>query len=1283
MRAQPAANICLKESVNEREDMMNNKNIKRFIAAVTAAVLIFGCAPESIRQLGLLADSVVKASAEGEREPGEIDSSEFVTYGDYVTVENGTGLTIVGYTGSDRNLTVPAELGGKTVTQIGSGVNYFHYPEEGVLDKEYYGLGLRPFCEWITSSEYGDGGYYGENTTLRSVTVPASVEKIAPNAFEGCTKLQTVTFSEGLKEIGDNAFNGCVLRTLDLPDSLEVIGCDPFGNARERVTTLILPENLKSVGNNAFSGFDKVTSLTLPDGLEKIGEYAFSGVQMTELVIPDSVTEIGVGAFEECTALAAITLSNGTARIEAATFRRCPITELEIPEGVEYIGENAFYAQNITSITFPGTVKHIGDGAFTGAQIEELYIPGDIDYLSGFGGCEKLKSVTVNGTIGEIGAQAFQGAYSGITYNYNSSVLSSFTHKGVGKIGYRAFYGCKCLSAFDFTGLTELTPDPYGYNRSEAFAESGLTEVTIPSSIKTVPNNAFVSCRLEKVVLEEGVEEIGYGAFSKNCCLRSITLPDSLYKVGDVAFAFCPCGDVYLSDNLDEIGKGAFATSYHLGKAGGVIVDGYYDDCHIFCNSNTFASDYLEDLAETLEIDMQNSMRYTFLDTGETNDRQLLTYNELADGTIEITGVTADKIYGVTIPEKIDGKTVTRIGEGAFAGAPGGPWSGIQSDTYYIEMPDTVTSIADFAFQYCINLRSLKLSKNLKTIGNYSFDYCGIEAIKLPDGLEHIGYSAFSRCTNLKEITIPESVKQSEDTITIVTNAMYGITKEVCLSDAWFTNCTSLEKVTLPSGFTFIGEECFSGCTSLEEFVIPEGITRIGKKAFFECCNYNDNFKGLKKVVFSSTVKEVGESAFDGCEALQDIQLNNGLETIGDYAFHFEMSTGADFIPEYKTKLVIPDTVIKIGTAAFERRINENSYISEIKLSDSLVEIGQDAFKYADIEEIELPETLKKLGGFSCTKLKSVTIPNGVEEIGAYAFDSCPIEGTVVIPRSVKKIGEYALNTGYSSRENGYEFEPKLEKVLIYNSELEFDGGQYNDPSIGSSDILIIYGFPGSTADDYAYSIDAEFRPLTVSEDDAQLTLTDAEVTAGDTFTVDLSIKNNPGLISYMLNVEYDSSYLTLVKAESVDFKGTTFGPTYNHPFVISWADALNGDNDTDGAVARLTFEVDKNASDGYTNITASIVEENTFNNAHIDRYIWNCSNEVTVIARADTHIPGDIDGSGKTNMRDVTRLQQYLNGWNVEVDETALDINGDGKTNMRDLTRLQQYLNGWDVEIN
>ncbi|SDB48342.1 Cohesin domain-containing protein [Ruminococcaceae bacterium FB2012] len=1267
---------------------MNNKNKKRFIAAVTAAVLIFGCAPESIRQLGLLADSVVKASAEGEKEPGENDSSEFVTYGDYVTVENGTGLTIVGYTGSDRNLTIPEELGGKTVTQIGEE----HYNESGEIEYDLW------------SGYVFAQTYHQSNETLRSVSIPSSVEKIAPNAFGWCTKLQTVTFSEGLKEIGRSAFSMCPLRTLALPDSLEVIGERPFDIAGERVTTLKLPKNLKTVGEEAFVDFTKVTELTLPDGLQKIGKSAFSGVnesamKITELVIPDSVTEIGEDAFGDCSALTKITLSKNLKRIEKETFWRAPITELTIPEGVEYIGEDAFNAENITSLTIPSTIKHISDDAFSGAQIEQLVIPGDIDYLSGFNGCTKLKSVTVNGYVKELGNSAFDSGWNYAAQQNNPSELTTFKTKGIGKIDRGAFGGCNKLTSFDLTGVTEIG--------EKAFAESGLTEITIPSTIKTVPKEAFWSCRLEKVVLEEGVEEIGYGAFCRNYTLRSITLPDSLYKVGAVAFAFCPCGDVYLSDNLDEIGKGAFAVKYHVHeKTGGNIIDGFFDDCHIFCNSNTYASDYLEDLAETLGIDMQDGMRYTFLDTGETNDRQLLTYNELADGTLEITGTTG-LMLGAVIPEKIDGKTVTRIGEGAFAGAPGGWMSGIQSDTYYIEMPDTVTSIADFAFQYCINLRSLKLSKNLKTIGNYTFDYAAFESLDLPNGLENIGYSAFSGCTNLKEITIPESVKQSEDTITIVTNAMYGITKEVCLSDAWFTNCTSLEKVTLPSGFTFIGDECFRGCNSLEEFVIPEGITKIGKSAFANCFFFENGGIGLKKVVFPSTLKEIGDCAFTGDILLGSLDLPEGLETIGDSAFdstfvHSMLYGKTDNGYEYYlkkspvTKLVIPDTVKSIGEKAF---ICSNGFeldgvtygagqdepctsITEIKLSSSLEEIGNAAFYGIPIESIELPASLKKLNGFANTKLKSVTIPDGVEEIGAYAFDSTPLEGTVVIPRSVKKIGEYALNTGYYLHEDGKEFEPKLEKVLIYNSELEFDGGKYNDPSIGSSDILIIYGFPGSTADDYAYRIDAEFRPLTVSEDDAQLTLTDAEVTAGDTFTVDLSIKNNPGLISYMLNVEYDRSYLTLVKAESVDFKGTTFGPTYNHPFVISWADALNGDNDTDGAIARLTFEVDKKASDGYTNITASIVEENTFNNAHIDRYIWNCSNEVTVIARADTHIPGDIDGSGKANMRDVTSLQRYLNGWNVEVDETALDINGDGKTNMRDLTCLQRYLNGWDVEI-
>jgi hypothetical protein len=64
-------------------------------------------------------------------------------------------------------------------------------------------------------------------------------------------------------------------------------------------------------------------------------------------------------------------------------------------------------------------------------------------------------------------------------------------------------------------------------------------------------------------------------------------------------------------------------------------------------------------------------------------------------------------------------------------------------------------------------------------------------------------------------------------------------------------------------------------------------------------------------------------------------------------------------------------------------------------------------------------------------------------------------------------------------------------------------------------------------------------------------------------------------------------------------------------------------------------------------------------------------------------HIPGDINGDGSVNNKDLTRLFQYLSDWDVEVNEAALDVNGDGSVNNKDLTRLFQYLSDWDVEIH
>ena len=68
--------------------------------------------------------------------------------------------------------------------------------------------------------------------------------------------------------------------------------------------------------------------------------------------------------------------------------------------------------------------------------------------------------------------------------------------------------------------------------------------------------------------------------------------------------------------------------------------------------------------------------------------------------------------------------------------------------------------------------------------------------------------------------------------------------------------------------------------------------------------------------------------------------------------------------------------------------------------------------------------------------------------------------------------------------------------------------------------------------------------------------------------------------------------------------------------------------------------------------------------------------------ADPDHHLPGDINGDGEVNNKDLTRLFKYLTGYDVEVQEAALDVNGDGSVNNKDQTRLFRYLSGWDVEI-
>ena len=187
---------------------------------------------------------------------------------------------------------------------------------------------------------------------------------------------------------------------------------------------------------------------------------------------------------------------------------------------------------------------------------------------------------------------------------------------------------------------------------------------------------------------------------------------------------------------------------------------------------------------------------------------------------------------------------------------------------------------------------------------------------------------------------------------------------------------------------------------------------------------------------------------------------------------------------------------------------------------------------------------------------------------------------------------------------------------------------------------------------------------------------------AGETVTVTVDMKNNPGFGGMAYDVKYDNTVLELVSYE-LGLGGTICTPSG----VDTYADKMNfqyaglSNITGDGTLVTFTFKVKADAEDGTAAISI-VPEDGTF-------FKYDGMNEVDIsVLCVDggveivNYVKGDINGDGRVNNRDAARLMQYLAGWSVESVESALDVNGDGRVNNRDAARLMQYLAGWGVEI-
>ena len=204
-----------------------------------------------------------------------------------------------------------------------------------------------------------------------------------------------------------------------------------------------------------------------------------------------------------------------------------------------------------------------------------------------------------------------------------------------------------------------------------------------------------------------------------------------------------------------------------------------------------------------------------------------------------------------------------------------------------------------------------------------------------------------------------------------------------------------------------------------------------------------------------------------------------------------------------------------------------------------------------------------------------------------------------------------------------------------------------------------------------------ESIPKLVAQDVAQFVISTVRGKAGNTVKVTVALANNPGIVALRVKIAYDTDVLTLTAYETA-LEAASFGPLANMPFSVSWADSLNGNVSDDFILVTLTFRIKDGAAVGKSAITLTYDPEDVFNSDWQDVEFKVTAGGVEVVE----YVPGDINGDGKINMKDLVLLQQYLNDWAVTLDDLAADVNRDGKLNMKDVILLQQYLNDWAVEL-
>ena len=460
----------------------------------------------------------------------------------------------------------------------------------------------------------------------------------------------------------------------------------------------------------------------------------------------------------------------------------------------------------------------------------------------------------------------------------------------------------------------------------------------------------------------------------------------------------------------------------------------------------------VENKEQTINIVKEEKADISDIGTDTVNEFEVdgIKYADIDDVSVKVIGYNKELLpEDLVIPETVEGKTVTEIGERAF----------FKTNIKSVIVPQTVTTIGQSAFStilsltsatilgniteisngvfyYCPHLSEVSLPDSIKHIGDEAFGTCRLENFQLPKNLETIGSYAFRGC-GMTQLTIPASLH------TIGNHGfdgLYNLTKVIfeerttllSLGEYAFSSCKKITSFDL-TNCSKLGAYAFQGCIGFTSMTLPENVDiSTGYGAFYGCTN-------LKTVTLSENMTAIPSAFFYGCTKLQSIQGSDitsiggkaffACKSITEYNFPYCTSIGSEafFSCHGLTNVVFPDNIdISLGNGVF----SECSYLKSITLPRNMTEIPDEFFYNChSLESIqgnkmtsvgkEAFTNCRKLTSFdfsyctnigssafsNCKGLTDVAFPENIDvTIGSSAFSGCTNLKTVKLPDSTDAI---------------------------------------------------------------------------------------------------------------------------------------------------------------------------------------------------------------------------------------------------------------------------------------